>query len=60
MIAADGEQPGYEWSGNKGYGSVGHFAAIERLGPSSLHRLSWLKAPAVPRSSAAALVGETA
>lgn len=47
MIAADAELPGYEWSGNKGYGSAGHLAAIERLGPSRLHRLSWLRAPAM-------------
>lgn len=43
MIDADAREPGYEWSGNKGYGSAGHFAAIERLGVSSIHRLSWLK-----------------
>lgn len=47
MIAADSELPGYEWSGNKGYGSAGHLAAIERLGPSRLHRLSWLRTPAL-------------
>lgn len=52
MIEADGELPGYEWSGNKGYGSAGHFAAIEKLGPSHLHRLTWLKAPAPHRQSA--------
>lgn len=46
MIDADAELPGYGWSGNKGYGSAGHFAAIERLGPSRLHRLTWLKTPA--------------
>lgn len=52
MIAADAELPGYEWSGNKGYGSAGHFAAIDRLGPSRLHRLSWLKAPALTSRTA--------
>ncbi|MEO7146955.1 MAG: ribonuclease HII [Terrimesophilobacter sp.] len=46
MIAADAEQPGYGWSGNKGYGSAGHFAAIERLGTTNQHRQSWLKASA--------------
>lgn len=46
MIQADAELPGYGWSGNKGYGSAGHLAAIERLGPSRLHRLSWLRTPA--------------
>ena len=52
MIEADAAEPGYEWSGNKGYGSAGHFAAIERLGASSIHRLSWLKAPAIPSETA--------
>jgi ribonuclease HII len=46
MIEADAVEPGYEWSGNKGYGSAGHFAAIERLGTASIHRVSWLKAAA--------------
>lgn len=42
MIAYDAEYPGYGWSGNKGYGSADHFAAIDSLGPSALHRLTWL------------------
>lgn len=33
--------PQYGWEGNKGYGSEGHRAAIERFGPTPLHRLSW-------------------
>lgn len=52
MIQAGEHEPGYGWSGNKGYGAAAHFAAIEQLGASSLHRLSWLK----PR----AVIGETA
>lgn len=47
MIDADAAIPGYGWAGNKGYGSSGHFAAIERLGPSALHRHTWLH----PRSA---------
>ncbi len=43
MIAADSQRPGYGWAGNKGYGSAGHFAAIARLGPTPLHRHTWLK-----------------
>jgi ribonuclease HII len=43
MITADGEYPGYGWSGNKGYGSAGHFAAIAELGATELHRHTWLK-----------------
>ena len=43
MIAADAATPGYGWSGNKGYGSAAHYEAIGRLGPSSMHRQTWLK-----------------
>ncbi|TFC23142.1 ribonuclease HII [Cryobacterium sp. MDB1-18-2] len=42
MIAADAVTPGYGWAGNKGYGSAEHMAAIGRLGPTGLHRKSWL------------------
>ena len=42
MIEADATCPGYGWSGNKGYGSSAHFAAIAELGTTSLHRLTWL------------------
>lgn len=48
MIEADEREPGYGWSGNKGYGAAAHFAAIERLGVSSIHRVTWLKPPALP------------
>jgi len=47
MIEADAEHPGYGWPGNKGYGSADHFAAIDSLGPSPLHRHTWLKQPAL-------------
>jgi ribonuclease HII len=43
MVAADPLHPGYGWTSNKGYASVEHYAAIDRLGPSALHRWSWLK-----------------
>ena len=42
MIDYDGRYPGYGWSGNKGYGSAEHYAAIDSLGPSELHRMTWL------------------
>jgi ribonuclease HII len=42
MIAYDADYPGYGWTGNKGYGSAEHFAAIDSLGPSALHRMTWL------------------
>lgn len=42
MIDADGALPGYGWRSNKGYGSAGHYEALDALGPSALHRLTWL------------------
>lgn len=36
-----GEFPGYGWEHNMGYPTAGHYAAIERLGPTTLHRLSF-------------------
>lgn len=42
MIEADGVHPGYGWAGNKGYGSSAHYGALSELGPSPLHRLTWL------------------
>ncbi|GAB3616826.1 ribonuclease HII [Okibacterium endophyticum] len=42
MIEHDAVMPGYGWSGNKGYGSGEHLAAIGRLGATELHRRSWL------------------
>lgn len=46
MIEADARQPGYGWAGNKGYGSAQHFAAINELGVTDLHRRTWLKTSA--------------
>lgn len=43
MIQHDTEYPGYGWASNKGYSSREHFAALSELGPSALHRLTWLK-----------------
>ncbi|MFF1572896.1 ribonuclease HII [Leifsonia sp. NPDC058292] len=43
MIAHDVDYPGYGWASNKGYSSRAHFDAIAELGPSALHRLTWLK-----------------
>jgi ribonuclease HII len=47
MIESDVRWPGYSWTSNKGYGSSEHYEAIDRLGPSVLHRLSWLRQPAL-------------
>jgi ribonuclease HII len=46
MIDRDVVTPGYGWTGNKGYGSPEHLAAIAQLGPSDFHRRTWLKQPA--------------
>ncbi len=46
MIAAHDEHPHYGWSGNKGYGSASHMAAIAEYGATPFHRVSWIKAGA--------------
>ncbi len=43
MIRDDAVHPGYSWASNKGYASRAHIEAIERLGPSALHRRTWLR-----------------
>lgn len=47
MIEADAHLPGYGWSGNKGYGSEQHYAAITELGPTDFHRRTWLRETAL-------------
>jgi len=41
MCGYDRRYPGYGFSGHKGYGSADHMAAIARLGPCAIHRLSF-------------------
>lgn len=41
MIEADMRFPGYGFAGHKGYGAASHMAALESLGPSAIHRLSF-------------------
>ena len=41
MAELDGEFPGYGLAANKGYGTADHFDALQRLGPSPEHRVSW-------------------
>jgi ribonuclease HII len=41
MVALAERHPDYGWSANKGYAAPDHVAALERLGPTSLHRVSW-------------------
>ncbi len=35
------EFPGYGWESNRGYGSAGHLRALEQLGPTPHHRMSF-------------------
>ncbi|MCR4706095.1 MAG: ribonuclease HII [Lachnospiraceae bacterium] len=35
--------PGYDFAGNKGYGSASHIDAIRRIGPCPIHRRSFIK-----------------
>jgi len=43
LMREEGEHyPAYEFAGNKGYSSPGHQAALHWLGPSAVHRRSWV------------------
>lgn len=37
------EYPGYDFDIHKGYGTKAHYAALAKLGPSSIHRKTFLK-----------------
>jgi ribonuclease HII len=41
MVAFDEYQPGYGFATHKGYGTPAHRAALERLGPCAVHRMSF-------------------
>jgi ribonuclease HII len=41
MEALDREHPGYGFAAHKGYGTPEHRAALKRLGPSCMHRMSF-------------------
>ncbi len=41
MAALDRRFPGYGLAGHKGYATQTHYAALERLGPSAAHRLTF-------------------
>lgn len=41
MIELERRYPGYGFARHKGYGTAAHRAALARLGPSPLHRMSW-------------------
>jgi ribonuclease HII len=41
MEAMDAEHPGYGFAVHKGYGTAAHLAAIRRLGPCAIHRMTF-------------------
>ena len=41
MVEVDKAYPGYGFAAHKGYGTAAHRAAIERLGPCTIHRMSF-------------------
>jgi ribonuclease HII len=43
MLALAEEYPGYAFEIHKGYGTKAHYEALRNLGPSSIHRMSFLK-----------------
>jgi len=42
MVKLAENVPGYLLEGHKGYASAAHIEAVRRLGPSAIHRVSWL------------------
>ncbi|SKB73779.1 RNase HII [Lachnospiraceae bacterium] len=42
MVDYDKEYPGYDFAGNKGYGSSAHIEALKKLGPCPIHRRSFI------------------
>ena len=42
MQDLDQQYPGYGLAGHKGYASAAHIAALRSLGPSTIHRVTWL------------------
>ncbi|MGI5856975.1 MAG: ribonuclease HII [Candidatus Merdivicinus sp.] len=43
MAEMDRKYPGYLFAKHKGYGSKEHYSCLDRLGPSPIHRMSFLK-----------------
>lgn len=43
MVDYDTVLPGYGFASNKGYGSKEHIAALKKIGPSPIHRKSFIK-----------------
>lgn len=43
MVEYDRIMPEYDFASNKGYGSAEHIAALKKVGPSPIHRASFIK-----------------
>ena len=43
MLKMAEEYPGYDFEIHKGYGTKAHYAALTKLGPSPIHRMTFLK-----------------
>ncbi len=43
MVEYDKIYPGYDFASNKGYGSAKHIEAIKKLGPTPIHRKTFIK-----------------
>jgi ribonuclease HII len=54
MIKYDAEYPGYGFARHKGYATPSHRAALRRLGPSPIHRMTWSPIRALLSEQAAA------
>ena len=43
MVEFDKIYPEYDFAGNKGYGSATHIEALKKIGPTPIHRQSFIK-----------------
>jgi len=43
MVEFDKMYPGYDFAGNKGYGAAAHIEALKEMGPTPIHRRSFIK-----------------
>jgi ribonuclease HII len=48
MVDLGFEQPHWGWERNKGYGTIAHRLALEKLGPGALHRQTFRWSPVLP------------
>ena len=42
MVEYDAVMPGYDFASNKGYGTKAHIAGLKELGPTPIHRRSFI------------------